>query len=83
MQKMSGYIDLHIHTTNSDGHFSPKEIVNLAYDNNTSFISISDHDSINGIEELKENLKDGMIGINGVEFSSYILINNKKLNYTF
>lgn len=79
MQKMNGYIDLHIHTTNSDGHFSPKEIVNLAYDNNTSFISISDHDSINGIEELKENLKDGMIGINGVEFSSYILINNKKV----
>ena len=40
------YIDLHIHTTNSDGYFSPKEIVEMASKNDTSLIAIRDHDSI-------------------------------------
>lgn len=73
------YIDLHIHTTNSDGYFSPKEIVEMASKNDTSLIAISDHDSICGLPEFKENLKFGMHGIAGVEFSSYIMLNNKKI----
>lgn len=79
MQKRKSYIDLHIHTLNSDGHYSPKEIIDLAQQNDTDFIAISDHDSINGLSEFKLNLKEGMIGVSGVEFSSFILINNKKI----
>lgn len=79
MQKSKKYIDLHIHTLNSDGYYSPKEIIDLAQKNDTNFIAISDHDSINGLSEFKSNLKEGMIGVFGVEFSSFILINNKKI----
>lgn len=79
MQKKDNYIDLHIHTLNSDGQFSPQKIVDLAYDNDTNFISVTDHDSINGINQFKENLKIGMLGVNGVEFSSYIVVDNKKI----
>lgn len=79
MQKRKSYIDLHIHTLNSDGYYSPKEIIDLAQKNDTDFIAISDHDSINGLSEFKLNLKEGMIGVSGVEFSSFILINNKKI----
>lgn len=77
------YIDLHIHTTNSDGYFSPKEIVEMASKNDTSLIAISDHDSICGLPEFKENLKFGMHGIAGVEFSSYIMLIIKRLNFIF
>lgn len=79
MQKRKSYIDLHIHTLNSDGYYFPKEIIDLAQKNDTNFIAISDHDSINGLSEFKLNLKEGMIGVSGVEFSSFILINNKKI----
>lgn len=75
----SSYIDLHIHTFNSDGHYSPKEVIRVAKQNNTNFIAISDHDTIKGLDEFKSNLESGMIGVNGVEFSSYIVHDNKKV----
>jgi len=75
----TGYIDLHVHTNNSDGYFSPNEIVSLADDNNTSILSICDHDSVDGIDEFKKSLKKNMIGINGVEFSSFLQIRQEKI----
>lgn len=79
MLKRKSYIDLHIHTLNSDDYYSSKEIIDLAQKNETNFIAITDHDSINGLSEFKLNLKEGMTGVSGVEFSSFILINNKKI----
>lgn len=43
---MSKRIDLHIHTTMSDGEFSPKEVINEAHKNGVSVIAIADHDII-------------------------------------
>ena len=42
-------IDLHLHTTASDGHFTPEEIINLAVKKRLDIIAITDHDSIAGI----------------------------------
>ena len=39
-------IDLHIHTTMSDGSLTPKEVIDEAYKNGVSVISIADHDTI-------------------------------------
>ncbi len=39
-------IDLHIHTTMSDGVLTPKEVVDEAYNNGVSVIAIADHDTI-------------------------------------
>lgn len=44
-------IDLHVHTTASDGLFTPKEVVYWAYKKKLSAIAITDHDTIDGIEE--------------------------------
>jgi len=46
-----GKIDLHIHTTASDGRFSPSEIVQQAQSNGMEIIAITDHDALEGIWE--------------------------------
>lgn len=79
MEKQKNYIDLHIHTNKSDGLFNPVEIIQIANKNDTSIISICDHDSINALNDVKINLLNNMTGINGVEFSSYIDLNGKKI----
>lgn len=49
-----GKADLHIHTTASDGNSTPAQIVELALDQNLEIISITDHDSIAGLDEARE-----------------------------
>lgn len=43
---MDKIIDLHIHTTISDGILTPKEVIDTAVKNNVSVLSIADHDTI-------------------------------------
>ena len=51
---MAGEIDLHLHTTASDGRLSPTDLVRLAADQGLKQISISDHDSTEGLAEAYE-----------------------------
>lgn len=44
-------IDLHVHTTASDGQYSPSQIIEAAGNKNISVIAITDHDTVAGIEE--------------------------------
>ncbi len=46
---MRGRVDLHLHTTASDGKFSPAEVVRRAAGLGLSVIAIADHDSVDGI----------------------------------
>ena len=39
-------IDLHIHTTYSDGAFSPEQVVDTALECNLDVIALTDHDNI-------------------------------------
>lgn len=62
-------IDLHIHTTNSDGDYTPKEVVEFALEKNLQAIAITDHDSVSGVEEgLFFGKKHGIEVIPGCEF---------------
>lgn len=63
-------IDLHIHTNNSDGKMSPKELVQLYESKGFKLISFTDHDSIKAYEEIK-NLKvpESIKVISGVELT--------------
>ncbi|WP_317366549.1 PHP domain-containing protein [uncultured Tyzzerella sp.] len=64
-------IDLHTHSTYSDGTYSPKDLIELAYKNGIKAIAITDHDTIEGISYAKEKAKELNIElINGVEFSA-------------
>ena len=44
-------IDLHIHSSFSDGAFTPSELVALAVNQDVRVIAIADHDSVAGVEE--------------------------------
>ena len=68
----SGFmVDMHIHTNNSDGQYSTKQIVEMLKNNNTNMFSITDHDNINSCIELENiNLPEWMIYIPGIEFSA-------------
>jgi len=43
--------DLHLHTTASDGRLTPSELVALALEEGLEVISVTDHDSVGGVEE--------------------------------
>jgi hypothetical protein len=63
-------IDLHIHSTASDGSLSPYEILGLARDTGVRAISLTDHDTIDGIQEIQDHLNDFPVDfITGVEIS--------------
>ena len=64
-------IDLHTHTNYSDGLYTPCELVQKAKARGLDIISITDHDSINGIKEAIECGKDlGVEIVPGVEIST-------------
>lgn len=69
---MEKIIDLHIHTTCSDGELTPREVIDMAVKNKVSIISITDHDTIGAYEkELFDYAKDNNIKIiPGVEIST-------------
>jgi 3',5'-nucleoside bisphosphate phosphatase len=71
-------IDLHIHTTSSDGSDEPSDILTKAQQAGLKYISITDHDSIGAYKRLRDtnvnNYFQGKI-IPGCEFSA---VHNRK-----
>ena len=65
--------DFHIHTTFSDGSFTPKEIIKKAKIKGLDIIAITDHNSVDGVHEaIEEGNKEGIKVIPGVEISSRV-----------
>ena len=63
-------IDLHIHSTASDGSLTPTEVVNRANDLGLTAMALTDHDTVAGIDEALEAAKDlDMEVIPGIEVS--------------
>ena len=63
-------IDLHVHTTASDGQYTPSQIVEKAAEKNLKAIAITDHDTISGLEEAKEaGRKLGVTVVPGIELN--------------
>ena len=63
-------IDFHCHSTNSDGALSVKEVLDLAKANGGKYISLTDHDTVDGVAEARSYANE--IGLNffgGVEIS--------------
>jgi 3',5'-nucleoside bisphosphate phosphatase len=64
-------IDLHIHSTASDGTLSPWEILNMAQRLHLGAISITDHDTIDGTKEaLAIGIPPSLKFLTGVEISA-------------
>ena len=51
---MPNYIDLHTHSTASDGIYSPTELLHRAKDSGLRVLALTDHDSTGGLDEAAE-----------------------------
>lgn len=60
-------VDLHCHTTASDGALSPDQLVSRAVGNGVSVLSITDHDTLAGYEQL--SYSGSLALVTGIEFS--------------
>jgi len=69
---MSAQIDLHLHTTASDGRLSPTELVRLAAGQGLKQISVSDHDTTEGLAEVYQAAQEfpDLRIIPGIELST-------------
>lgn len=66
-----GWIDMHIHSTASDGTLSPAEILKMARELDLRAISITDHDTIQGSIKAHRHLTSQDVElISGVEIST-------------
>lgn len=66
-------IDLHSHTLHSDGQLSPTELVQRAHNMQLDVLSITDHDSIDGLKEAhayQAQQKRPLSIVNGIELST-------------
>lgn len=70
---MNRVADLHIHTLESDGTFTPTEVVLKARDQKLDAIAITDHDSVKALDEARESAQSlGIEMIAGIELSAYV-----------
>lgn len=68
---LSGFMDLHTHSICSDGTLTPKELIDYALSISLSAIALTDHDTIEGLDEAVEAGKNRDIRvIAGVEISA-------------
>lgn len=66
-------IDLHLHTTASDGEYNPKDVIKLAKENGVDTVAIADHDTVAGLEEaIEEGKKIGVEVISAVELNANV-----------
>jgi len=64
-------VDLHTHTCNSDGSKTSKELIEYALEKGLSYIAITDHDTVDGLDEAIDYAKDKPIEvIPGIELST-------------
>ncbi len=71
--------DLHMHSVYSDGKNTVEELVLRAKEKGLTHIALTDHDSVSGVNEFIELCKkNGIIGIRGLELSTYF--NNESIH---
>lgn len=63
-------VDLHLHTTASDGLLKPSEIILLARKHHFNAIAITDHDTTDGIPEAQQAAAGSPVVIPGIELSA-------------
>jgi hypothetical protein len=64
--------DLHTHTYYSDGQQSPLDIAEAAKLNGVNLVAVTDHDNMNGCDEMRKVAKNFAIKVvDGIEISAY------------
>ena len=66
-------IDLHLHSTNSDGSETPEELVRRGRQAGLKAMALTDHDNMGGVDEFLAACREqGLTGIAGVEISAAV-----------
>lgn len=74
----SRFIDLHSHTTASDGSFTPAELVALAKRSDLVALGITDHDTFDGYEQALPHARAaGLDLLRGIELNSRLVLNDR------
>ncbi len=64
-------VDLHSHSTTSDGLLSPTELIRMAAAQGLRMLALTDHDDVNGLAEARQAADEvGIVLINGTEIST-------------
>ncbi|HEY7061467.1 MAG TPA: PHP domain-containing protein [Chloroflexota bacterium] len=64
-------LDLHLHTTVSDGHLTPRELIRRAHANGVRTLAVTDHDNTDGLAEAQAEADAlGLTLIPGIELST-------------
>ena len=71
---MAAAVDLHLHTTCSDGRLAPSELIRLAAGQRLKVVAVTDHDSTEGLAEAYDAAREfsDMRIIPGIELSTDI-----------
>lgn len=70
---MANLVDLHTHSTASDGIYAPAELLHRANDVGLKALALTDHDSTEGIHEASEAARSlGIDFIPGIEINTYV-----------
>jgi len=67
-------IDLHTHSTASDGLLTPRALVAAAADANVTAIALTDHDTTGGVDAAAAALRPGMTLVPGAEISCEVRV---------
>lgn len=67
------YIDLHVHSSASDGSLTPEEVVSLAKEAGLRYFALTDHDTVDGVEQALQYAGkfENIDVIPGIELSCY------------
>lgn len=72
IEKQRKKIDLHLHTTASDGASTPKQLVKKAVDLGLEIIAVTDHDNVTAVKEVQDlGQQQGLKVVPGIEISTY------------
>jgi len=64
--------DLHLHSNNSDGSATVKELVETVVKSDIKIFALTDHDTVNGVSEVERYVPEGIKFIKGVELTCKI-----------
>ena len=80
---MNNKVDLHTHTTKSDGTYTPNQLLLEAENKGIQLLSITDHESVEAYYDIDKTIFSGKI-ISGIELRTTCFgINIELLGYGF
>ncbi|MGH9583593.1 MAG: PHP domain-containing protein [Bryobacteraceae bacterium] len=71
VRRLRGFVDLHTHTTESDGTLTPEELARLASEIGLDALAVTDHDTVAGFEKAAAAAQGtGLQVVRGIELNS-------------